>query len=107
MNLKKIHQDKQVIFIVEDNEIYGKSLKAFIEDRFPEVKEIQIFQIGEMCIMELHRNPSVVIVDYFLNSKYEEAHNGLEIIKQIKGQKPKTNIIVLSSQEKPGVILES
>ncbi len=57
--------------------------------------------------MELHRSPGIVIMDYFLNSKYEEAHNGLEIIKQIKSQKPRTNIIVLSALEDFNVILES
>ena len=45
-------------------------------------------------------------MDYFLNSKYEEAQNGLEIIKRIKTQKPKTNIIVLSQQKDFNVVLE-
>lgn len=95
------------IFIVEDNEAYAKSLQTFIRSRFPGVKDVKIFRIGELSLMELHRNPSVVIVDYFLNSKYEEAHNGLEIIKKIKAEKPLTNIIVLSAQEKFDVILDA
>ena len=101
--LKKI----DLIFIIEDNELYAKSLRTFIQARFSNIKEIKLFRIGELCLMELHRNPSIVIVDYFLNSKYEEAHNGLEIIKRIKEQKPLTKIIVLSAQEKYDVILEA
>ncbi len=97
----------EIIFIVEDNEVYAKSLQTFIQARFPNIKGIKIFRIGEMCLMELHRNPSIVIMDYFLNSKYEEAENGLEIIKRIKALKPDTNIIVLSAQENFKVILES
>lgn len=98
---------KKSIFIIEDNVMYGKTLKEFIENKFPNIKEVKIFPIGEMSLMELHTNPVVVIIDYFLNSQYIDAHNGLEIIKQIKSQKPNTNIIVLSSQDKPGVILET
>jgi DNA-binding NarL/FixJ family response regulator len=87
--------------------MYGKALKAFIHNSFPDIKEIKIFPIGEMSLMELQMNPSVIIIDYFLNSKYAEAHNGLEITKQIKNQKPNINIIVLTAQESPGVILEA
>jgi len=103
----RIIQEKYLIFIVEDNEVYAKSLQTFIQIRFPRIKEIKIFRIGEMCLMELDHNPGIVIMDYFLNSKYNEAGNGLEIIKRIKIQKPQTNIIVLSIQEKFNVILES
>ena len=59
-----------------------------------------------MCLLEMHRNPSIVIMDYFLNSKYEEADNGLEIIKSIKILKPKTEIIVLSIQQNFNLITE-
>jgi ActR/RegA family two-component response regulator len=60
-----------------------------------------------MCLLEMHHNPSIVIVDYFLNSKYGQAENGLEIIKRIKELKPLTNIIVLSAQENFNVALEA
>lgn len=105
--LEKFSQSNKIIFIVEDNEVYAKSLKMFIQTRFPNIKEIIIFNIGETCLLEMRRNPNIVIMDYFLNSQYEEAHNGLEIIKRIKEQKPKTNIIVLSAQEKFNVVLEA
>ena len=49
--------------------------------------------------MELHRNPTVIVIDYFLDTKYADAETGLEIIKKIKAQKPQTNIIILSSQK--------
>jgi len=104
---KKTNQDKKIIFIVEDNEVYAKSLQSFIQNRFSDMVEVKIFRIGEMCLAELHLNPSIVIMDYFLNSKYENAQNGLEIIKRIKEQIPQTNIIVLSIQEDFNVVLES
>lgn len=94
------------VFIVEDNDVYAKSLQAFIIAHFPDIK-VKIFQVGEMCLTKLHLNPNIIIMDYFLNSKYGEAQNGLEIIKRIKAQNPKTNIIVLSAQENYNVVLDA
>src|ERR1019366_9853966 len=54
-----------------------------------------------------HHKPNTPITQYNLNTKYEEAENGLEIIKRIKAEKPETNIIVLSAQENFNVILEA
>jgi two-component system OmpR family response regulator len=91
---------KKTIFIVEDNEMYSHSLKEFLITRFLNTLEIKTFYLGEMCLMELHRNPIIVIMDFLLNSKYNEANNGLEIIKRIKILRPQTNIIVLSGEKK-------
>ena len=104
---KKKDTSNDIIFIVEDNEAYAKSLRILIKTHFPDLKEVKTFRIGELCLMELNRNPRIVIMDYFLNSKYEKAQNGLEIIKHIKAKKPDTNIIVLSAQGDFNVVLEA
>ena len=104
---KKTNDTQKLIFIVEDNEVYAKSLQSFIQKHFPKIKEIKKFGIGEMCLMELHRNPGTVIIDFFLNSDFKSAYNGLEIIRRIKASKPQTNIIVLSAQDNFDVILEA
>ena len=89
----------KVIFIVEDNPAYAKTLEAFLKNKFPDVNEVKVFPVGEVCLMELHRNPTVIVIDYFLDAKYADAETGLEIIKKIKAKKPQTNIIILSSQK--------
>src|ERR1035437_10096874 len=99
-------QNKTNIFIVEDNILYANTLQVFLKTRFQNVK-IKIFHTGEMFLKELFENSDIVIMDYFLNSKYEEALNGLEIIKQIKAEKPETHIIVLSIQEKYSVVIKA
>jgi two-component system OmpR family response regulator len=104
---KRIIPGDKIIFIVDDNEVYAKTLESFILSRFPDITEVKIFSIGEMCLMDMHRNPGIVIMDYFLNSKFEEAHNGIEIIKRIKVEKPLTNIIVLSIQTDKNIVLEA
>lgn len=95
------------IFIIEDDPLYGNSLKRFIEERFPEINSVNTFSIGEMSLLELKNNPAVIIVDYLLNSTFSEAHDGLQIIKHIKREKPNTNIIVLSAQQNPNIISEA
>lgn len=104
---RKTKQEGKLVFIVEDNEVYAKSLQMFLQTRFSEITEVSIFKIGEACMFEIHRDPDIVIMDYFLNSKYTEANNGLEIIKRIKALKPQTNIIVLSAQEEFDVVIEA
>lgn len=112
INIKTIMYSKQEcanasVFIVEDNEVYARTLKFFIQTRFPEVHRIKIFTLGEMFLMKVHYDPTIVIVDYFLNSRYEEARNGFEIIKRIKAQKIQTSIIVMSAQKSTNIILEA
>ena len=104
---KSKEQEKTgLVFIVEDNKPYAETLKVFLNSEVPAIKEIKIFPVGETCLLELKKNPDIIIVDYFLDSKYYDAETGLEIVKQIRSEKPEVNIIVLSSQEDIDVVLE-
>lgn len=111
--LKNLFQSKSkeersgIVFIVEDNKPYAETLKVFLNAQIPAIKEIKIFPVGETSLMELHRNPELIIIDYFLDSKYYDAETGLEIIKQIRAEKPEVNILVLSAQENLDVVLEA
>lgn len=96
----------KLIFIVEDNMMYLKSMQFFLKERFPET-EIAIFPLGELCIHNLHLNPDFIILDYFLDTKFSKAANGLEMIRKIRAKKIKAKIIVLSSQDKIGVAVEA
>ncbi len=109
--LKKLFKPKAsksgIIFIVEDNIVYAKTLEGSIKSQFPEVKEVKLFPVGETCLMELHRNPDLIIMDYFLDTKYFDAETGLEIIKKIRAEKPEMNIVILSSQNEIDVVVEA
>jgi two-component system OmpR family response regulator len=101
---RKDDQSENTIFIVEDNELYAKSLQSFLNIRFPDIHRIKIFPVGELCLMELYQNPTVVIMDHMLNSKYADAASGLSIIKKIKAASDRTNIILLSAQKEFEVV---
>lgn len=107
-NLFKLRLQKSgIVFIVEDNPVYAKTLEMFLQSSFSDIKEIKIFPLGETCLLELHRNPDVIMIDYILDTKYFDAATGLEIIKQIRSQKPEINIILLSLQNEIEVVREA
>ncbi len=109
--LKKLFKPKAqktgIIFIVEDNSVYAKTLESSIKSKFPEIKEIKIFPVGETCLLELNRNPDLIIMDYFLDTKYYDAETGLQIIEKIRAEKPEMNIVILSSQNEINVVIEA
>ncbi len=105
--LKKATHRVPVIFIVEDNMVYAKSLKEYLTLNFSFPVNIQIFSLGELCLAEISSDPNVIIMGYFLNSKYKNANNGIEIIKRIKVLRAETNIIILSAHEKNEIIDEA
>lgn len=95
----------KLIFIVEDNAVYAKSLEVFLKSKIEGV-EVKIYPVGELCIDNLHLKPDVIIMDYFLNAKYYDAENGLSILKEIKLKDSKVRTIVLSAQNDSKVVLD-
>jgi two-component system, NtrC family, response regulator AtoC len=81
-----------VIFIVEDDPIYGEML----EYRLRQNPEYVIFRYlkGKDCLANLYRKPSVITLDYSLPDM-----NGREVLKKIRQQHLEIEILVISSQE--------
>jgi DNA-binding NarL/FixJ family response regulator len=69
--------------------------------------QITVFHTGEDCLMHLSEQPEVIILDYYLDSKNKDAANGIEILKEIKKQVPQTAVIMLSSQERYGLAMQT
>jgi two-component system OmpR family response regulator len=104
---KSKEKKSRTIFIVEDNPVFAKVLKTYLAAKFKDIDEIIIFPAGEVCLAELHRNPSTIIIDYFLGTTCDDAVTGLETILQIKAQKSEANIIVLSAWREDEIPLET
>lgn len=95
------------VFIVEDNPIYARSLEQFIRRSFPEIEEISIFPVSESAILELKKNPGLIIMDHYLNSRYHDAVTGLDAIREIKSRKPGIPIMLLSAQDDISIAVEA
>lgn len=90
------------LFIVDDNKMVVTGLKNYLKDKFGKALNISTFATGEECLNNLDEDTNVVILDYFLEDK-----NGNEVLKSIKKMNPDTEVIMLSSNEEVGVIIES
>ena len=113
IKIKKINimdTQKQInIFIVDDNKVFGQALKANIEIAFEGVPlMIQSFETGEKCMENLMQvKPELVILDYYLNTKYPYAADGVEVLDWIKKENPESNVIMLTRDDHIDVALKS
>lgn len=93
------------IFIVDDDEMMAEALSDYLTRKVQH--SVHIFNTGEECLLHLDKNPDVIILDYFLNSMDKNAANGLEILEELRKKKTNSKIIMLSSQERYGIMLQS
>jgi len=99
--VKNINTQKQTspsIFVVDDDVSY-LCLLGFHLKKSTNCK-IYCYPTGEECIENLKIKPSIIILDYFLNSNKKNALNGLSVLKKIKKLNPTIPIIMLSGQKK-------
>ncbi len=89
---------KKTIFIIEDNEMFAKTITQYIENNFENEFLILWYKIGEIALAQIHLKPDFAIVDYHLNSDKQDALNGLEIAMKMNEKSPNTQYIFLSSQ---------
>lgn len=90
---------KQLIYIVDDEPLQAEILK----DHLVKVHkcEIKVFGTGEDALAVIDKDkPSIVFLDYNLDSQVRNAMNGVDILKEIKRRLPKTECVMLSGQNK-------
>jgi DNA-binding NtrC family response regulator len=92
------NENKILIFLVDDDELFLKSLVIDFEESTESV--IKTFSTGESCLANISENPDVIILDYYLNNVKKDAINGLETLDRIKEANPQIPVIILSSQDK-------
>ncbi len=93
------------VFLVDDDPLFLKALELSISSNLGSAT-INTFQTGEACLQNMKLKPSVVILDYYLNSEIPYAWDGMNILKQIKKINPKTKVIMLSSQDSLNVAID-
>lgn len=90
------------LFIVDDNKSMVVALKHYIQSKFGKNVNISTFYDGESCVKEVNKDTDFVILDYFLEGK-----NGLEVLKEIKDINPKTEVIMLSSNNDIDLVIKT
>lgn len=80
------------IFVVEDEEVTAKVLA---ESLLREGNcEVEIFANGASLLENLHKNPDVITLDYYLPD-----YNGRDLFKRIKKFNPDIPVIIVSGQQ--------
>ncbi|MBL7838509.1 MAG: sigma-54-dependent Fis family transcriptional regulator [Cyclobacteriaceae bacterium] len=87
------------IFVVEDDQAYTKFIR-YVLGLNPDF-EVEFFTTGKDCINNLHKNPSVITLDYSLPDMA-----GQQVLEQIKNYDPNIIVIIVSAQEKIGTAVE-
>ena len=92
-------KDPVKIFVVEDDEAYTKFIK-YVLSLNPDF-EVEYFVNGKSCIENLHKNPSIITLDYSLPDMA-----GQQVLEEIKRYDPSITVIIVSAQEKIGTAVE-
>lgn len=90
------------LFIVDDNKSMVTALKHYLTNMFGNSVKISTFYTGSSCLEKIDKTTDVVILDYFLDDE-----NGNEVLKMIKKRNPKTEVIMLSSNEDISTAVEA
>ena len=93
------------IFVVDDDKLMSTALQDYLTRKIPH--HVTVFSTGEECLKHLSEKPDVIILDYYLDSVSKDAANGMEILQAIKKLAPQTSVIMLSSQERYGVAMQT
>ena len=92
------------VFIVDDDQM----IRQMMEDKLKSFHHhVSSFSNGEDCLSALDEHPDVVVLDYHLDKSIREAANGLQILEAIKKNYPNIHVIMLSSQEKYSLALQT
>lgn len=88
------------IFIVDDDPFYASILKNSIFKK--DLGNVEIFSTGKKIIDNLYKCPNIILLDYNLTKM-----NGIDVLKKIKSVNSNTKVILISSQKKDSVVIDS
>jgi DNA-binding NtrC family response regulator len=98
--------DKTLVYIVDDEPLQLELLKDHLQKTSS--YEIHAFGSGEECLSAAKvRKPSIVFLDYNLDSKNRQAMDGIDVLKEIKELDSEIEVVMISGQDKIDVAVNS
>jgi two-component system OmpR family response regulator len=95
------------VFIVDDNKLFSAALHNQLNDIFNAGANIRLFSTAEECLDHLEDGPDIIVLDYYLNSRFYDAMNGLEALKKIRMKDPNIRVVMLSAQDKMEIAVDA
>jgi DNA-binding NtrC family response regulator len=96
---------KEIVFIVDDEPMHAQMMEDHLKAKYPSF-EIFKYKTGEECNDNMDKNPSIVILDYHLDAVDKSARNGIQILEHIRRNYDRTDVIMISGQDKIDVAIE-
>jgi DNA-binding NtrC family response regulator len=90
---------KALIFIVEDDNFYNQVISIYLKTKGFDVHS---FLSGEDCLEKISLHPDVILLDFML-----PGINGLEVMKRMRANNSKAEVIILSGQTDIKIALEA
>lgn len=86
-----------LIFLVDDDPIFLKVLETQFIEQTSYI--VSTFLSGEDCLEHMGQKPDMIFLDYYLSTTNSDIRNGLEVLDAIKATSPRTEVVMLSSQD--------
>ena len=94
----------KLIFFVDDDKMMLNLMEYTFKCR--EGFEVKSYLSGEDCIRNLHLNPGLIVLDYYLGSDEKATMSGLDTLKKINLIDEKIPVIILSREKDRNTIAE-
>ncbi len=94
----------KLIFFVDDDKMMLNLMEYTFKCR--EGFEVKSYFSGEDCVQNLHLNPRLIVLDYYLGSDEKTSMSGLDALKKINKINEKIPVIILSREKDRNTIAE-
>lgn len=96
---------KQNIYLVNENNSKSSLLKNFLLERFDNQINIFMYLSNQSCMRMMHGSVNVVVLDY-LNESDKYTKSSIELRKTIKSRFPNVDVIMYNSYEDTALCIE-
>jgi DNA-binding NtrC family response regulator len=97
-------QMDKLIFFVDDDKMMLNLMEYTFKCR--EGFEVKSYFSGEECIQNIHLNPQLVVLDYYLGSDEKNSMSGLDTLRKINSINKDIPVIILSREKDIDTIAE-
>ena len=86
----------RLIFFIDDD----KMILNLLEYTFQSRQDYQVisYTTGEECLKNLHKNPSLIVLDHVLAGMGDATLDGMETLKEIRKINKKVPVVILTGQ---------
>ncbi len=94
----------RLIFFIDDDKMILNLLEYTFQSR--QDYHVVCYRTGEECLENLHRKPSLIVLDHILSGGGEKQLSGLETLKEIRKVEKDIPIVILTGHGDDDLLTE-